>query len=192
MTAPHPGPSRSRFRRTALTGAVVALTAAAGLLPANPATADTGAGDVTWGVRTAESDAGSDRDNFTYTLDPGEQIDDALIVTNHASELLELSAYAADGFTTSSGQLDLVTADTPSVAVGAWSALCDDQLEIPPGESIEVPFTVTVPANAIPGDYTGASSPPSPNRPGRRKASWWTGGWASGCTSGSPGTWSPD
>ncbi len=153
MTARHSG--RSRFLRTLLTGAVIALTATAGLLPPSPAAADTPMGEVTWGVRTAESDVGSNRDNFAYTLDPGEHIEDALIVTNHASELLALSVYPADGFTTSSGQLDLVTADTPSVAVGAWSALGDDHLEIPPGESVEVPFTVTIPANTVPGDYTG-------------------------------------
>ena len=151
--------ARSTLAFTLFAGVVVALLGAAGLASASPAVTETAApstaGHVTWGVRTAANDNGADRANFAYSLDPGSHVDDALIVTNHDSEPLELSVYPADGFTTASGQLDLVTENTPSVAVGTWSTLTDDTLQIAPGASVEVPFTVTIPANATPGDYAG-------------------------------------
>ncbi|MFF2052956.1 WxL protein peptidoglycan domain-containing protein [Leifsonia sp. NPDC058194] len=114
-----------------------------------------GEGDVTWGVRTAANDNGADRQNFAYRIEPGKQISDALVVSNHAATPLELDVYAADGFTTTSGQLDLVTQDTDSVAVGAWTSLQSGRVTIAPGTSVEVPFTVSVPADATPGDYAG-------------------------------------
>jgi hypothetical protein len=114
-----------------------------------------GEGDVTWGVRTAANDNGADRQNYAYRIEPGKSVSDALVVSNHAATPLDLDVYAADGFTTSSGQLDLVTQDTESVAVGAWTALQSGRVTIAPGASVEVPFTVSVPADATPGDYAG-------------------------------------
>jgi len=123
-------------------------------------------GDLTWGVRTASNDNGTDRQNFSYTLDPGGSVTDAVIVSNHDSEPLALDVYAADGFTTTSGQLDLVTKDTESVDVGAWSAVGAAQVQIPAGETVEIPFTVTIPADATPGDYAGGilTSLPQPGQ----------------------------
>ena len=134
---------------------VVAVLAAAGLLAASsPAAADEG--DVSWAVRTAANDQGTDRQNFGYEIDPGASVADALVVTNHDVLPLNLALYGADGFTTESGQLDVVTADTESVALGAWIAFGADSVTVPAGESVEVPFTVDVPDNATPGDYAGA------------------------------------
>ena len=133
--------------------ALVALLAAANLAAASPAVA--AEDDVTWGVRTAVNGNGADRDNFGYTLEPGAHVDDALIVTNHDAESINLAVYAADGFTTTSGQLDLVTPGTESVAVGSWATVAEGAVQIAPGASVEVPFTVSVPADAVPGDYAG-------------------------------------
>ena len=135
--------------------AIVAIFAAAGLLAAaSPAAADEG--DVSWAVRTAANDQGADRQNFGYEIDPGASVADALVVTNHDVLPLDLALYGADGFTTEAGQLDVVTADTESVALGAWISFDADSVTVPAGESVEVPFTVDVPDNATPGDYAGA------------------------------------
>lgn len=138
-----------------LSAVFIAILVALGVLTAGPVAAATSSEDVTWGVRTATNDNGTERQNFSYTIDPGEKLSDALIVSNHATKPLELDVYAADGFTTSSGQLDLVTTDTKSTAVGVWTVLPKGALTIAPGKSVEVPFTVTVPADATPGDYAG-------------------------------------
>ncbi|MGA1838788.1 DUF916 domain-containing protein [Herbiconiux sp. 11R-BC] len=143
---------RTAFARlTAL--AMAAAFTVAGLAAAGPAVAADG--DVTWGVRTSSNAEGADRQNYNYSVDPGGQVTDGLIISNHDQAPLELDVYAADGFTTTSGQLDVLTRDTPSVAVGSWVTLGSGHVTVPAGESLEVPFTLTVPADATPGDYAG-------------------------------------
>ena len=139
---------------------VVAFLAATGLFvaasPAIAAHADTDAGDVSWGVRTATNDQGAERQNFGYSIDPGGAVDDAFVISNHDVLPLDLALYGADGFTTDAGQLDVVTKDTPSVALGSWIRFPSPSVTVPAGGSVEVPFTVNVPDNAEPGDYAGA------------------------------------
>ncbi|GAA4157487.1 WxL protein peptidoglycan domain-containing protein [Leifsonia shinshuensis] len=132
---------------------LVAATVAVGG-SASPALA-AGDGDVTWGVRTAANQNGADRQNFGYRIAPGGSVTDAIVVGNHAAAPITLDVYAADGFTTSSGQLDVAKRDAKAVAVGAWTALRDHTVTIAPGGTAEVPFTVTVPKDATPGDYAG-------------------------------------
>jgi hypothetical protein len=151
----HPSRPRTTTAAGALARAtVVVLLAALGLVGvgAGPAAAD---GGVPWAVKTASNDFGSGRQNYTYTLNPGGQLKDGLVVVNHGTTPLDLAVYAADGFTTERGQLDLVTKDAKSTGVGAWAHAGRDHVTVRPGESVEVPFTVALPDNAAPGDYMG-------------------------------------
>ncbi|MFD3521326.1 WxL protein peptidoglycan domain-containing protein [Streptomyces sp. NPDC058653] len=148
---------RIAARRTALRRTVAALPllmafAIAGL-GAGPARAADG--DVTWTVRTAANGYGDDRSSYSYTVNPGGQVKDAMVVANRSDSPLELTVYAADGYTTGTGQLDLLTKDKKSVGIGVWTHAARDSVLIKPGKTAEVPFTVEVPANATPGDYVG-------------------------------------
>lgn len=135
-----------RFLAAATATAALVLTGAA-------ASADT---TVTWGVKPADNEHGAGRPNYSYAVEPGGSLDDALVVTNHDEGELALRVYAADGFTTTSGQLDLRPAEEEPTGVGAWVTLGRSELLLlAPGESAEVPFTLTVPDNATPGDHTG-------------------------------------
>lgn len=131
----------------------VVLLAALGFLGVGvgPAAAD---GDVSWAVSTASNDFGSGRQNYWYTLNPGGRLEDGLVVVNHGTTPLHLAVYAADGFT-KGGRLDLVTKDAKSTRVGAWVHTDRPDVTVRPGESLEVPFTVTLPDNAAPGEYMG-------------------------------------
>jgi hypothetical protein len=113
------------------------------------------AADAPWSVQPADNAFGPDRQNYTYTVAPGEKVDDGLSVVNRGSAALELAVYAADGFTAESGQLDLRRQEDKSVEVGAWVRPAVDHLTIPPGKAAAVPFTLTVPADASPGDHIG-------------------------------------
>ncbi|WP_340698294.1 WxL protein peptidoglycan domain-containing protein [Cellulosimicrobium funkei] len=121
------------------------------------ATDDTPAPDpektVQWGVRPGDTAQGVDRPNFAYSLAPGGSLRDSLVVSNHGDTPLALAVYAADGFLTDDGTLDLLPAGEESTALGSWIALDQAEVEIPPQERVEVPFTVTVPDDATPGDY---------------------------------------
>ncbi|MFS8197493.1 WxL protein peptidoglycan domain-containing protein [Streptomyces sp. CWNU-52B] len=157
-------PSRSRTARAVLRHAALTLLAAlvfAGT-STGPAQAADGAGagaadgDVTWTVRTAANGYGDDRSSFSYGVNPGGQVKDAMVVANHGKTPLGLALYASDGYTTEKGQLDLLTQEKKSLGIGAWvRATGDGTVRIAPGKTAEIPFTVKVPRNATPGDYVG-------------------------------------
>lgn len=127
---------------------IVALLAVAG---AGTAAAD----DAPWTVHAADGEFGADRDNYSYALDPGGRLDDGLVVVNNGATPLDLAVYAADAFTTTTGGLDLRTRDRKPTGVGAWVHPGKSHVTVQPGQSTEVPFTVSVPADATPGDHLG-------------------------------------
>ncbi|WP_217614168.1 DUF916 domain-containing protein [Cellulomonas sp. GbtcB1] len=117
---------------------------------ADPAAAST---QVTWGVRPADTVHGAARPNFAYSLPPGGTLADALVVTNKGDAPLALDVYAADGFLTADGTLDVLGAGEESTALGAWVQVETPEIVLEPGAAAEVPFTLTVPEDAQPGDY---------------------------------------
>ncbi|MFD6567137.1 WxL protein peptidoglycan domain-containing protein [Micromonospora profundi] len=138
------------LRTTALS--LLAAVAAAGVGAGPAAAAD---GDVAWTVRTASNSYGAARSSYSYNVNPGGTVEDAMVVANRGTAALKLSVYAADGFTTAAGQLDLLTRDKKSVAIGAWAHTGTDSVVIQPGKTAQVPFRISVPGNATPGDYVG-------------------------------------
>jgi hypothetical protein len=148
-----PASLRSLRRISALCAA--ALVALAVALPAASAAAADDSTDVNWTVRTESNDFGSDRTNYGYTIDPGGTVTDGIVVANHGQEPVDLKVYAADGFTSDDGALSLVVAGEESKAVGAWITPGQETLTLGPGETASIPFTVSIPDNATPGDYAG-------------------------------------
>ncbi|MEE6263811.1 WxL protein peptidoglycan domain-containing protein [Plantactinospora sonchi] len=138
------------LRTTALSLLAAAAAASLGVGPAHAAD-----GDVAWTVRTASNSYGASRSSYSYAVNPGGTIDDAMMVANRGPVPLNLAVYAADGFTTDAGQLDLFTKDRKSVAVGAWVQADQATVTIQPGKTAKVPFRISVPANATPGDHVG-------------------------------------
>ncbi|MEU8253513.1 DUF916 domain-containing protein [Micromonospora inaquosa] len=138
------------LRTTALS--LLAVVAAVGV-GAGPARAADG--NVAWTVRTASNSYGEARSSYSYNVNPGGAVEDAMVVANRGPAPLTLSVYAADGFTTDAGQLDLLTKDKKSVAIGAWVKANASSVVIQPGKTAQVPFKVSIPDNATPGDYVG-------------------------------------
>ncbi|GAB3399123.1 hypothetical protein GCM10027515_05100 [Schumannella luteola] len=115
-------------------------------------TADAAAGP-SWSVAPVPASDGSPRPNFDYSADPGEVIDDAIQITNTGAITLDLDVYAADAFTTREGNIDLLAAGEKSVDGGSWIAVAQPSVVLDPGQSATVPFAVTVPLGAKPGDH---------------------------------------
>ncbi len=111
--------------------------------------------DVAWGIRPADGEQGNARDNFRYEAVPGETVHDALRVTNRGAAELELQVYGADGTSSASGQIELEPAGEVPTGVGAWLAPAAPRIVLAPGESIELAFTLAVPADADAGDHVG-------------------------------------
>jgi hypothetical protein len=152
-------PARTRGRWVAALVAAVAgallVAAPASYADESPAPAPTPKDAVTWGTGPTDNDVGTGRPNFSYEAQPGGTLRDSIDVINRSDRALQLTIYASDAFTTSSGVLDLLPADQEPVGVGTWIALDDDALRVPAGTTVSVPFTLTVPENATPGDHTG-------------------------------------
>jgi hypothetical protein len=146
-------PASPTLRRSAL-ALLTVLLLAAGFVVGSASWAH--ADDVTWTVRTASNALGADRTNYAYTINPGSTVDDAIVVANHGDVAVELAVYAADGYTTDSGEFDVLVGGETSASVGAWVHPGNERITVAAGESVEVPFTIQVPDNATPGDYAGA------------------------------------
>lgn len=140
----------SRTARRTLGLATAVFVLGAGVVPAEAATTD---GGVAWTVQTADNDNGTGRGNFTYDVTPGAVITDAMVVVNTGTVPLPLSVYAADAFTTPSGEIDVLIDGSPSVDAGTWVAVDPATLELAPGQRTEVSFSISVPADARPGDH---------------------------------------
>jgi len=135
------------------TGAAGVHTGTGGLRAA--AGDDGSADDVTWTVRTASNGFGAERTSYTYAVDPGQSVSDALVVSNHGTAPLQLAVYAADGYTGAGGQLDLLTPGESSLGIGAWTRAGSSTITVAPDEAVAVPFVLSVPTTATPGDYVG-------------------------------------
>jgi hypothetical protein len=135
---------------------VTVMLAAALLAGASVATPAVGAEEgAPWEVGTVDGSLGSGRQNYDYAVEPGERFEDALMDVNTGTTPIDLALYPADAFTTGAGQLDLRTRDDEPSGVGAWVELERNRISLQPGESAEVPFTVTVPDDAGPGSHLG-------------------------------------
>ncbi|MFJ6697442.1 hypothetical protein ACIQM4_15405 [Streptomyces sp. NPDC091272] len=104
--------------------------------PAGAWTAGPAAGG---GSRPGASDSGG-RPYFYLQGAPGTVFEDKLSVTNPARAARTVQLRAESG----------------ERAAGAWIVLARSEVKVPPRTRADVPFTVTVPAGATPGDHPGA------------------------------------
>jgi hypothetical protein len=155
VPTPHHGARGARAILAALLVLVAALLGSPTATAALPAATTVDPGAMTWGVVPADTAYGTGRANFAYDAVPGDVIQDAVVITNHGAAPLALDVYAADARTTTSGQLDLLTAAETSVDLGAWIRLDLPAVTLEAGASIAVPFTVQIPTDALPGDHSG-------------------------------------
>ncbi|RJQ89630.1 WxL protein peptidoglycan domain-containing protein [Amycolatopsis panacis] len=125
-------------------------------LGVSPAALAQPSGDrVTFGVRPATAKAPDQRNAFTYSATPGARITDYLAVSNVGASPVELRIYASDAFNTPEGGFDLLAAKRKPLELGLWAVPGKDSVSVPARSTAIVPFTVTIPANATPGDHAG-------------------------------------
>ncbi|MEU5983433.1 DUF916 domain-containing protein [Streptomyces sp. NPDC047434] len=146
---------------------VVLLTALLPSLSAGspPAVAATGAGAggaassgnaggaSAWSVRPAGTAA---RTAFVMDSAPGAIVRDAVRVSNLSDAPLSFQVYGSDAYNTPrDGALAYRQAGEAQTGLGGWLALGTNALVIPPGRAADIPFTLSVPADAPPGSHIG-------------------------------------
>ncbi|WP_410597421.1 DUF916 domain-containing protein [Amycolatopsis sp. lyj-23] len=121
--------------------------------PAQAPGSDSGDQRVTFGVRPATATAPDNRASLGYSATPGAVVKDFVAVSNIGNNPVTLKIYASDAFNTPEGGFDLLAAGKPSVDAGAWTHAEMTSVSLSPRSVSIVPFTLTIPANATPGDH---------------------------------------
>jgi hypothetical protein len=130
----------------------IALTCASVLVPATSAHA---ASNGEWAVQPYFSGTQQiPRDWFEYTLKPGQGLRDVVSISNLSPTDKLFAVYATDAYETplDAGFALLLQKDKPRDA-GKWIRLGIKQIRIPSHKLAAVPFALTVPSNASPGDH---------------------------------------
>jgi len=137
-----------------LISAVAAVAFASALLPVaqTAQAADNGA----WSAAPTKQGTFTARQYFFLELSPGATVKDSVTVKNASKVRQVLDLYPADAFNVESGAgFALRKRGDKNSDVGSWITLDKTRVEIPPDGSVSVPFTLTVPRGATPGDHAG-------------------------------------
>ena len=110
---------------------------------------------VTFGVATSGPKGPDSRTSLGYLLAPGSTVEDQIAVVNAGTSPVTLAVYAKDAINSESGAFDLLPASQKSTDVGTWIHLERRSVTVPAGSRRIVPFTLTIPATATPGDHVG-------------------------------------
>jgi hypothetical protein len=134
---------------------VVVVVAAALVVAAPTASAQARAADddrITWSVVPADASGPDGRRVVDLELEPGERAVDHVAVSNHSATEVTFALSANDGYLTERGSFDMRPAAVPPTDGGAWITVADEVV-VGPGKTEVVPFEVTAPADAVPGDH---------------------------------------
>ena len=96
------------------------------------------------------------RADLSYTADPGAVINDGVTLFNYGTEQLTFRVYGVDAFNTESGAIDVTLGTDDPTNAGSWVTMAQEYITLPAGDQATIPFTLTIPENAAPGDYRGA------------------------------------
>lgn len=133
----------------------VALAAPTAAL-AQPSHAAPPSTTISWAVAPSSSTGSDGRTHFDYAdIKPGSVIHDYVGITNFSKVPVTFQVYGSDGLTTTTGSLGLSPSYTKQVGIGAWVRTEHASVTVPPQKELNEPFTLTVPANATPGDHVG-------------------------------------
>lgn len=149
MTGRRRTPSPDRLRGVAWRSLYALVLVGLAVSAAPPATA---AEDITWAVSPATDGAPDDRSWIELDLAPGATADEEAAVRNLSDQTVTFRIDAADGYFTDKGRFSMLPSDKESVDAGTWIS-APESVTVEPGGTGIVPFTVSVPDKAEPGDH---------------------------------------
>jgi hypothetical protein len=98
----------------------------------------------------------SSRVYLSYNIAPGSTLKDSVTLWNYSNVQLTFQVYATDAFNNPKGAFELLPAAKRPTDAGTWVTLPQPNITAAAHTKIDLPFTLTVPANARPGDHAGA------------------------------------
>jgi hypothetical protein len=89
-------------------------------------------------------------------MTPGQTIRDSVSISNLSTEEINFAIYAKDAFNTEiDGAFALLDDEEENADVGSWVTIRVDEYAVPAGKRADIPFELTVPEDAAPGDHAG-------------------------------------
>ena len=113
---------------------------------------------VTFGIGPSNGKQLDGRPYFSYAASPGAVINDHFALVNISNQTLNLLVYGAAALTNADGSLGYEPDGAKQTGAGAWlrTPLVNGQplFSIPGRKTVILPFQLTIPRNATPGDHT--------------------------------------
>ena len=92
---------------------------------------------------------------FIYNLDLGESKEDAMLLVNSSSVTQNIKLYPVDSVASNQGNFALEDELDSRDGIGAWIKLSQSLITLAPGETKEIPFTISIPDNVDVGEHSG-------------------------------------
>ncbi len=141
----------TKHRCSAAAAFVLALVLLVSIAPAASAAEN---GD--WSIEPGGGEGPGARNNFEYTLKRDQVFRDTINVANVSDVPLTLDLYPTDAYNTplDAGFALLEDGEEP-IDVGSWIELGTYQITLEPLTAAEIPFLISIPLDATPGDHAG-------------------------------------
>ena len=112
-------------------------------------------GNVSFGIKPAKAHESNPKlpSYFSHTLAPGALMADEALVMNSGDVPVTLRLYAADATTAINGGTGFANDGEEKNGVAGWLSLPMSELSLQPGETKVVPFLISVPSDALPGQH---------------------------------------
>lgn len=117
---------------------------------------------VTFGIAPAGPERADDRPYVSVAAAPGSVIYEHVAIINQDDQPIELDVYSGDVIMAEGGGLSVTTRAEGALEAGSWIAVQGPTTVTVPAQTREsgygfviVPLTITIPANATPGDHVG-------------------------------------
>jgi hypothetical protein len=111
------------------------------------------------GAPSADGGVDQARSRFSYQVEPGQTIQDEYLAENTGTTEQAVTVYATDAFNADDGSFSLLEGDATATGAGHWVTFANGtnriEVTLAPGAQQVLPFTVTTPADAGPGDHAG-------------------------------------
>ena len=92
---------------------------------------------------------------FIYELDKGQSTEDAIMVVNNTPSTKTLLVYPTDTSSDADGEFSCKQFLEEKTDVGSWISMETQEVTLAPNTNQVIPFKVTVPDNALPGENNG-------------------------------------
>jgi hypothetical protein len=107
------------------------------------------------GIKPFAEEGEAQQSVFRFTANPGDTITDSVVVTNGSDFEGAAIVNSNDVIYNSGGNISFKENNQESTEVGSWITLVENELNVPAGKGIRVPFTIQIPNDIESGEYAG-------------------------------------